>query len=308
MPWTLHLLSCDGVVSGQYDRCVFGDRLDVHVRYLSSVPAAASWSRKCDGTHEHGHRARERSQAEHLPAWCSLVCDAVGATLPATAEVQPLVEPPADWSGRVATETLARRVAAGKQPHGKRWAPLIPEDKSVVEMIVPPDVMDHSWKRSRTEGRLLTSEVDIPKGARKIEVRGDRSGPLQVKVGLPWSEDEFFQQAILAGNPFDRPPVVDSAFVSATRSIAELGPSGFEDHLRTVIGRVRSRCLALQAEEDRLHSTLNSDVEAVIAGKRSHLCVLRQCVARCVMAMITPTPELQGLALTIKGLKKVGKN
>jgi len=115
---------------------------------------------------------------------------------------------------------------------------------------------------------LLGLGLDVPQGACRIEVLGEEGGPKQVKVGLPWTEDEFFTKALTLAHPFDRPPVADAATVSAIKRISEMGPSGFELHLEKVIERVRTRKNALQDEEIRLHATFHKDVELVIADKQ----------------------------------------
>jgi len=207
-------------------------------------------------------------KSEHMQKWCDLVCSAVSKRQVTDPLEKAFVEPPADYSGRVAVETLARRVAVGRQPRGKKIEALVPEDKQIVHMKIPAEILEKSWKRARTDSHMRTHEVDIPQGARRIEVSGEEGGPMLVKVGLPWTEGEFFEQAVKAGHPFDRPPVADEASISAIKFIAESGPTGFEEHLEQVINRIQARKATLQEEEAQLHATLHKDVESVIAGKQ----------------------------------------
>ena len=89
-----------------------------------------------------------------------------------------------------------------------------------------------------------------------------------VSIGIPWTEDEFLDQATKITHPFDWEVSLPPKIASVISHIAEAGPSNIKRYRLEQLAYWGQREKSLGAKESELHARLHPDVEAVVASKR----------------------------------------
>ena len=89
-----------------------------------------------------------------------------------------------------------------------------------------------------------------------------------VSLGIPWTEDEFLEQAKRLAHPFDWEVPLPTKIARVISHIAEVGPSCIKRYRLEQLAYWNQREKDLRAKEKELHAGLHRDVEAVVASKR----------------------------------------
>ena len=87
-------------------------------------------------------------------------------------------------------------------------------------------------------------------------------------IGIPWSPEEFVEQAVKLVHPFDWEVRLPPKVAEVISSIAEMGPTELKRYRIRQLAYWEGRAAALEQREKQLHYRLHKDVEAVIASKR----------------------------------------
>ena len=98
-------------------------------------------------------------------------------------------------------------------------------------------------------------------------VKNGRTGLSRVELGLPWSVEEFTQEALACTHPFDRDVKVPPAVAKAMVTIAKLGPEGIKEKRSRTLKFWADRKKALEVEEAKIKAKLDPDVSRVIESK-----------------------------------------
>ena len=97
--------------------------------------------------------------------------------------------------------------------------------------------------------------------------RGESGAIWQVRVGLPWSEEEFAQLASKVQHPFGRVAGLPAEVAEAIANILEYGPSATAQKRTAVLRNLRAKKRRLRAAECKLRAAMHPDVERVLKGK-----------------------------------------
>ena len=89
-----------------------------------------------------------------------------------------------------------------------------------------------------------------------------------VSIGIPWTEDEFMEQATRISHPFDWEVSLPPKIAAVISHITQAGPSNIKRYRLEQLAYWRQREMALAGKEQELHARLHPDVEAVVASKR----------------------------------------
>ena len=130
------------------------------------------------------------------------------------------------------------------------------------------------WK----ESVVLSAEM-FPPGTRKLNTTKEVgvSESYWVQIGLPWTVEEFTNQALNTTHPFDsedlsRDELTKAAFRIMTRSRAATK----QKRLQTLI-YYQQRAMSLEAEERKVHDKMAPDVKHLMKNKK----LVSRDVARC---------------------------
>ncbi|CAE7026696.1 unnamed protein product [Symbiodinium sp. CCMP2592] len=243
----------------QLDLCMFGCDRQRRVRLLHNVPALRGLSRQCDGQQRHlpwSPSAPGASDARNLPeTFCRDVVQACAALLSGAALPTKL---------RPASVALQGFTQLSAVP------PVVPEYKTVIRASVPADFTPPECIPPRgcamlpqfpagavllKAGRLESVTAQEIRGRHHVPEPGGEKGHVHsapcspdplgtsgVAYGVPWSVNEFLEQALKADHPCN----------TLTNALKALLQSEIE----------------LRNDEATLHQTLHPEVQRALSGKR----------------------------------------
>jgi hypothetical protein len=125
--------------------------------------------------------------------------------------------------------------------------------------------------RKRLSEPLDIRAVTLPTGSRILDVRTAGKEAVEeasVVVGLPFTPEEFVEQALKLPHPTEAAMALDRPLAEAILAIAEQGPHRMEHWRRQVLAKWTERASHLQAREAQLHASMDPEVAAVLEGKR----------------------------------------
>ena len=178
----------------------------------------------CDGNHPHlpwrqGTSFATKHEAEYAEVLCMKVADLLaevqGRDCDVEHAVSPLAAAAAD-SAPVPQAVLARKAkqkaATGYQPRAGKFAAVVPEYESLYTVHVTNDEAKQvkDVKAKAGSKGWLTTDLRlhggmIPRGARLVSMTEGGSGiGCRVQVGVPWSQEDFLEQAQKAEHPFSK--------------------------------------------------------------------------------------------------------
>ena len=112
-----------------------------------------------------------------------------------------------------------------------------------------PGVLVPAPGQTLTETLLVSGKVVAPKGGVVLAAPlegGDDGG---VRIGVPWSEDEFLRLALVAKHPFDAPPVVPDDVARAIFAAVTTSPRSRREEVHRELARWRARDAELRPAE-----------------------------------------------------------
>ena len=103
-------------------------------------------------------------------------------------------------------------------------------------------------------------------------MNGDKAGAVwNVRVGIPWSGEEFAHQAVQVGHFFGRSADVPEEVAIAIENIVTREPSATRKKMTVVIRDLKYRAKRIKNQEAKLRTIMHHDVERVLRGKHGSL-------------------------------------
>lgn len=97
---------------------------------------------------------------------------------------------------------------------------------------------------------------------------GPEVAPSTVKVGVPWTTEQFVELALKCEHPFGTDPPLDDGVKRAIFRILTLGADATTRYRRRALARYRGKAERLEEAERKLHGQMNPDVAKIMQGKR----------------------------------------
>ena len=209
------MLRMKSVISVDFHQCMWGGERPKASRWVTNLPELAALKKQCDGKHTHrpwgavlgdgGWGFHTADEAEYPAALCVQVASCLQAGLRRLG-VEVTQPAPYHLAPGAPSRQRALQAAAGRQPRGRRYPPLIPEYKETRTV----SVVNRTWSRLKGAvgnkfDQLESQElfgIDAHTCVLKCdsEVGGDR---VAVTLGLYFTEREFVDKASALRHPFD---------------------------------------------------------------------------------------------------------
>ncbi len=295
-----------GLLYGTVDfqACAHGGRRPKWSRFRTALVDLSPLALRCPGNHEHAPWRATKSQQGWLwstaeeAEYPAVLCQRVAAL--AAAHVTKLgwqlrgpvpLEAPSPRTDSLPTASVSRpgssadlyalpssvtaqeshRATAGTQPRGYKVKQLVPEGREVQTFTLLPG--------QSPEATLATLGYSKYRVLRQttVGIGGAQSFPT-VTVILPWTNEEFIQEACKCQHPFDSTPVVDDEMGANFRAYL-LDPSATVRERLKQRSRITAMGLSLQAENDAMLASCPPHVRRILKGKNVALfrALLKEC-------------------------------
>jgi len=184
-----------------------------------------------------------------------------------------------------------RAAGVGRQPRGVNRLRVIPEHKELVKVQVASSAelaIAQAWARER--GRRLShpkalGEREFPKDSQLVAAAGRelggrsgasaaqieqllRSSPVEVTVGIPFTQLEYFEALKQVDHPFGGGYPFRPRTAECLADLLRKSPGEVRQHRRDTLAKWAAMAKDLEGREAELHSRLHPDVQTVVAGKR----------------------------------------
>ena len=161
--------------------------------------------------------------------------------------------------------------AAGVQSRGRRIDQLIPEYREEIIMTLPRTECTQMHRRSRFASARTVGGKEFPKDTQVMEVRditeGRFAGLTELRLGLPWSPQQFLLKARAAPHPFAATALPDEV-ARAIFFCCTMGSSFVKERRRQFFAKWEARARELEGAEAELVATLHPDVRPFALKKR----------------------------------------
>ena len=256
-----------------FAHCMHGGNRDKVSLLCHNIPTLQDMQAACDKQHQHAgfHRARGSDLliAMSLPALCCrrmaqrvaehLVCLGV--------PVHPFPDSSAKFK-----ERAHATAAASRQPGGRKVPSLINEHKRIMHIFL--DTSDdisfaNAWNHRLPQPHFLAGH-HLPKGTKcldSIQVQDGRGKVRhRISVSLPFSENEFLEQAKMLHHPFDDMVAIADELVQIVFWVLSNDPDKVMSSRKLVLDRVLKRAFELDAKEMEFHNALPSELQRILKG------------------------------------------
>lgn len=166
-------------------------------------------------------------------------------------------------------EDHAPKVSSEAQPRRPKGPLLLTEFKTKVVVSCDPEQVP-----PETIPEAATPPLQgIPVGSKRLDVqpvfneKGEKVR-LSATYGIFYNPEEFIQRALQLEHPSDTFLPIDDANMEAIRFILREGPVKTAQHRTRMLNHFLERAKSLQAEEARLHESLDQSIRPVLATKR----------------------------------------
>ena len=288
VPCIAALFNLSGVYFTTFQVCMHGGERDKKTSLLHNCKQLQQLGVMCDRQHAHkgwsvskslsGKWQYDTASEAEYPL---LLCQRIAAIISQLAHAQNLpIHLEARSTPLAQQASTAWRVAAGRQPRGRRAQAMLPEDGQVVEVEVKGARDCHkvaNWSgRSKTD-TFVAGRV-FPAGTRILhrfpsnegEDHGDEhdGGAMKVVFGIPMTPEEAVRRAHLLQHPFDttfQTPdhVLDSMFQVLTKGSQEV----HDERVRR-LKWMKAKVAELEGQEHELHAGMETKVAEVMAPKK----------------------------------------
>ena len=316
VPCIRKLFDLPGVYFTKFHACMHGGTRDKLTALLHTCPQLCRLEVRCDKQHQHqpwtvsrsiqgGWKFDTSSEAEYPMLMCSRMASAFAefaisqgwVVHPEPNKVSAAKLIPSQW-----------KVAAGRQPRGRKSRSILPEDGQVVTIEVQ-DSRDMqavaSWRGRSNEEKILVSRV-FPKASRLISFReADNGGECgasdvfpqesdvfpqesdafpeepphkrfkscipkvaSVKIGVPMTPSDAIRRAREAIHPFDEATQVSDAVGWAMELSVTRGVEYVQCMRVKALRRIKARAAELEAKEQALRELMQPEVAQIYEGKR----------------------------------------
>ena len=292
IPRVESLLNLAGTDDVLFDHCMHGGRRNKTAR-LRCHPSAAysSLHVSCDNSHVHapwGAKAPGQFYTAEEAEFPELLCERIATIASGLAtniiskssslHVPNDHDTPTVPMPRPPPPAIAVKVAASLQPRGERHPPLIPEFRAVSLLPVPHEHV--RTVRAMIGGRPNTLlHTKLPHGTKVLSLQqeqqeggcpgrdsGDSGGSWHVHLGIPWSPEEFVEQAHALEHPFDSTFADDRVLRSLFKTLTS-SPRVVKLRREQALDHWRHRARSLQAQEAGLKEAVHPDVRNSIQDK-----------------------------------------
>eukprot|EP00435_Cladocopium_sp_Y103_P024718 s1417_g6.t1 len=284
VPSIAELFNLPGVFFTTFHVCMHGGERDKRTSLLHNCEELTALAARCDRSHRHkewsvsktldGRWAYDTSSEAEYPL---RLCQKIAAIISRCAVSKGLsisLEP--KGPSPVSQPNSAWKIAAGRQPRGKRSPGMLPEDGQVVDLSVssPADLqLVRSWKgRSAHEVRL--ADRIFPIGTRIIsavpsQTVGDEcgDGQLSVLVGIPMTFHESIRRSLELVHPFDSCQQVPDHVLTAMFHVVTRGSDWIHEERVKRLKWLKRRALELAPKEAEFHKAMEPKVAEVLQGK-----------------------------------------
>ena len=262
-PALAEVLSLAGFHSVTFPLCAFGGkalrwhRLWTNMECLAGLQSACS----CVGPHAPppgpGYPDRLRVRLSEL---------LIGAVTSKGIHLGPSLEP---IGASHAEQALSVRAAAGRQPRGSRYPPLIPEYKQVLDFDLPPQMSkDLNLRKGMAVTQLASKALRLPPSSKVLEASETEGGGISAKIGVHLTWQEFNSRAADLRHPFDNASGVDPDTIRAAFSLFTLGPTAVQDLREAKITHYMKRAAQLAPREKALKNKMSEFDRGILDQKR----------------------------------------
>ena len=303
VPCIKALFELEGVFFLKFHSCMHGGDRDKLTGLLHNCPALDALALRCDGQHEHRPWSVSRSLSGSWKFDTSLeaeypqvLCNRLARVFAESCIKQGWVvhsEPRAVNSSKIVPASW--RVAAGKQPRGRGFKQLLPEDGQVIEVKVtsPADVLIVKQWHGRSSQEVTLANRVFPKQSRmifnqKANQRGE-DGALSIRkrriqdedhledrqaestvavIGIPMTPQDAVRRAKSLRHPFDEAIKVPESMEKAMRMALEEGPEQVSRRRVEALKWIKQRARALEPEEKKLHDAMPEHRARVVQNKK----------------------------------------
>lgn len=308
VPCIRKLFKLKGVHFTKFHACMHGGDRDKLTALLHNCPPLCELALRCDGGHSHrpwsvsrsvqgGWKFDTASEAEYPLLLCQRMAKLFSeAALSAGWLVSP--EPKAaNCSKGVPT---AWKIAAGRQPRGRRSHMLLPEDGQVVTLSVTNhrDVTLLSNWKGRIDREVTMNSRCFPKGTRLIHfqksnnwgehgdqesyvdlsepptkrVKVDAPGTAEVlakaSLGIPMTPLEAVRRSRQVVHPFDVATQVSRAVEECMEVVATRGFDFLHNQRTKTLRWVKERARRLDPEEHKLKKSMHPGIASILKDKK----------------------------------------
>ena len=285
VPCIAELFQLAGVYFTTFQVCMHGGERDKKTSLLHNCKQLCQLGVLCDKHHTHkgwsvsktlnGKWQYDTASEAEYPL---LLCQRIAAIISRSACDRQLPVHPEPRSTPLAHHQASTtcKLAAGKQPKGRRAPPMLPEDGQV-DIIVdkPRDVAKVLARSGRSKAAVALADRVFPEGTRIVhhlpsnegEDHGDGASR-SVIFGIPMTPMEAVRRAQQLQHPFDtafQTPdhVIDSMFQVLTKGTQEV----HEERVRR-LKWLKQRVQELETQEQELHANMETKVAEVLAPKK----------------------------------------
>lgn len=165
----------------------------------------------------------------------------------------------------------ARKELLGRQPRGSRGSQLIPNFKHEEWLLVDSanESFVSTWDKPLEADKKVGDRL-LPTGSRRLafgEKRGE-SGEMRVKVGFPWSQQEFMSLAKGLMHPFDTADEVGDEAMKTVARILARHPNAIQAERLERLAHYQRRAATLCKEERAVHASLHPACQPLLSKKR----------------------------------------
>ena len=252
-----------------FDACVYGGSRNTAKTFLTNVPTLKAMAQRCNGGHSHLPFGRQR-----LPSGRYAYATAEEAAYPRPLCLQIVAQVCAALNIEI-TQMMAASVptkafaGSARLPRGRKVPPLVSEFERIAKVIL------NELPQVNSKRCLLHSLHDIPAGSKFLshiflsgEDDDDATRRYQWTFGVYYTKEAFLEKAMSVVHPFDSMCPVKDELLKMLFDIVTNGPFWVVEQRQLTLKRWLGYANELREQEKTLRNTLQSDVDAVLKGKR----------------------------------------
>ena len=252
-----------------FDACVYGGLRKTAKSLLTNVKALKAMGQRCNGGHSHLPFGRTKiapgkyayATAEEA-AYPRPLCLQIVAQVMSALELTPILQDDFSAPARAFAGSL-------RLPRGRKVPPLISEFAAIHTLMLKelPTV---------NSKRCITSQLQfLPPGAKFLShvlvkggVDSETNPEYQCTFGVFHTQQMFLQKALQLTHPFDSLCPLKDVFLRVLFEMITGGPVLVMQRRSELLGKWLTWARELSPSEERLHASLETGVEQVLAKKR----------------------------------------
>ena len=275
--------------------CAYGSQRKKATQVAANSEAFAELTALCPGTHSHlpwgidpdSTRFATAIETEYPTGLCKAIAQ-IFAKILIDNHVPP---PPRSLQELQEDDSAFMQVArAATQPWSKqsKLPPLVSEHKTIQTITGPRSHLPSMPVRQHLSSDHTFQQITVPAEAQLLRVtpksltgekHGGDSGDdaediVQHAYGIPFSKEEFIQQAVIAGHPKSFLKALPKEIECALHDHFNLSRSQLASKRSRWLSRQLEQAVLLKPQEDVLKSSMPQHIQKILAPKR--LCLFKQ--------------------------------